>query len=771
MEKKILYSVEYEGADALLAEMAKIRKENNELKKENKEFNDIIKDGTELTAEQATAYEKNAAQMKINNTELNKLTKEYQNNGKSTETVRKKLGELRKGLQEMAVAGDKSSDAYIKMRNEAASLQDQIDKVNAEVKIFADDAIVINTVVDATKGLAQGFQLVQSAQALLGFESEKFQEVMQKLVATQTLINSLQGISNTLQKSSRIIIVGKAVAVKAVTIAQNIWNAAMMLGAKAMVVLTGGLILLVPLIIALVQNFEKIVNVGKKVLQFLGIMKKNTDEVTVSTKSYVDTLNDLHAASIRFQEDLEFEIELMRAKGKSIDDIKKKERELIEEQIRNAEKRVQLAFIEAASLEKTAEERAEAQKQFEAATKELDNLWRKLELHDAREKKRQEDAIIRNKKTTKEITTTSKNAVEEEIDHYKRLREGQDAWDEERRKSKMDEIGRFHYEEHQQLIEALEQELITIEQYEELKAALDEEIYLRTKEREDARKEAEREQEENDFIMWLEQRQSRDQEEIDLLMQKHREIEDLRARDIINEEQYQEALRLLALDTAKVQEDAARTRIEAEMAARNAIVNAFQGISNAIQSGADEMSAFAAFTKMVAISNSVMNIAQGLSASASIGFPQNIIAIAGYVGQTAGIISQIKNIRPPKYADGGFVGGKPHAFGGTKYYGEDGNVVEFERDEYLAVINKRDAGRAAAFDEINRTHGRPLGRTGRYFAQGGSIMPRQDFDRFSMQDVVRDVVDEIVSIPVVNDVRSTRDVMRKVENLERSGDL
>lgn len=65
----------------------------------------------------------------------------------------------------------------------------------------------------------------------------------------------------------------------------------------------------------------------------------------------------------------------------------------------------------------------------------------------------------------------------------------------------------------------------------------------------------------------------------------------------------------------------------------------------------------------------------------------------------------------------GFFGGKPHSAGGTKGYFEDGTVVEVEKDEAWAVVNKRNAPLLRMLSYINS-----LGGNGKpYFKDGGLL--------------------------------------------------
>ncbi len=322
-EKKILYSVEIEGNEELLNELARLRRETAELKNENKDYNRTLKSGEKVSKEQARNFERNTIQIKQNNASIRNLTKELQGANIEKDNARKRLTEMRRSLQEMALAGDTSSEAYRRLRGEAAELQDAIDRVNREVKIFADDAMVINTVVDATRGLTAGFQGVLGVQALLGFESEKFRQTMQRLVAVQQVSNALQTVSNLLQKESRLVILGKVAAVKIATAAQWAWNAAMTANPIGLIV--AGVAALGAGVYALVRHFDSVTAAIRRAADWLifwrdlgSEVEKVKDEVQEIAES-MDSINKgfttYHRKSQQLSDELDKQVRLLNILG------------------------------------------------------------------------------------------------------------------------------------------------------------------------------------------------------------------------------------------------------------------------------------------------------------------------------------------------------------------------------------------------------------------------------------------------------------------------
>lgn len=119
-----------------------------------------------------------------------------------------------------------------------------------------------------------------------------------------------------------------------------------------------------------------------------------------------------------------------------------------------------------------------------------------------------------------------------------------------------------------------------------------------------------------------------------------------------------------------------------------------------------------------------------------------IFSVAAGLGRVAAI---------SRYAEGGDVvtiGGKPHSQGGTKFYGEDGTVVEMEKGEGLFVL-KRDAH--ADFirqgSMLNEKYGGRswFGQSQRHLALGGEINLSSPGGQAMLQTNIVDLIRATVS--------------------------
>lgn len=854
MEKKILYSLEIEGNDALLQEMAKIRKENAELTKGNKEYQKALRENKKLTTEQAREYEKNAVTIKDNNKQLNELTKSLKSSGGAAKGIRDELTILRKRMQESAEAGDTSSKAFVDMRNRAAELEDNINRVNAEIKVFADDAMVINTVVDATQGLAAGFQLAQSAQALMGVESEKLMEVLVKLQAAQGLVNGLQTVSNLLQKESRLVILGKVAAVKIATAAQWLWNKAMTANPIGLIIVA--VAALVAGIVVLVKNFNRITEavkenrkwflallgpIGLAIAAFKHFSKESREarKATRELKEEQDRLIESNERIIKQSEKrsdfLGHQINVMRALGASTDEIRKKEEERILVEMRgaqaaydNVQARIAAGKLSKKQTKEAIEEAEELlgvytdiQRQYEIFQAEQTKINREAE--EARRKEAEETAIrereIRNSRIEEErkaretyiknetlasaqLLVLREKSLENELNLLKVQRDQKLANDnltnserliiEEEFQQKSVELANQYldlevsgikeklqgnYNERLGILnEHYQQKLISHEAYLAALALINEEEELRLAELEEQRKEQELlkyEAERERYLAILEQRRL---DEMSDHEQRLIQLDDWLANKIISEEEY--TAERIRLNEELEESDRKLTQARIEASFREA-----QVLLGNLDSLADGSVGFAKFAKVLAIGQSIASIAQGVAKTASIGFPQNIPMLIGYAAQTVGILNTIKSIKEPtkpkidkpsrpRLAKGGIIGGKPHFLGGTVFRGSDGSEFEAEKGEYLAIVNKYDAQRAALLDSVNQRHGDGFTTNSKtYFDRGGIYEPRQDFNENNMEDIIRQVVSEVSHIPVVVSEKDISDTQNTVRRLKISGDL
>lgn len=184
----------------------------------------------------------------------------------------------------------------------------------------------------------------------------------------------------------------------------------------------------------------------------------------------------------------------------------------------------------------------------------------------------------------------------------------------------------------------------------------------------------------------------------------------------------------IADDTAKAKQNIQQAELTFASGVSSALIGFIGDVADASGAGAQFQKVLAGIEIGV---KTAVALAGAIAQAQSVPFPANLAAIgAGIAAVLGGVASAVGLLRKtpdvPKFASGGEaidVGGKSHAQGGTKYYGEDGNSFEVERGEKMFVM-KADASRdIAKLSSWNQKYGGNswTGSPVRYAAAGGVI--------------------------------------------------
>lgn len=145
-------------------------------------------------------------------------------------------------------------------------------------------------------------------------------------------------------------------------------------------------------------------------------------------------------------------------------------------------------------------------------------------------------------------------------------------------------------------------------------------------------------------------------------------------------------------------------------------------------------------------------------------------AAAGLVAVfTAGQVAKIAGIQFAKGGKAATTGGRSHSEGGTKYYGEDGHVVELERGENWYVLNRGASREINSLSAMNVRHGGvDFSNRGWHRALGGQVETRQAANTSSGQINVAQVVSEVLGnaniVVTVEDINAGIDRNAEITN-------
>jgi hypothetical protein len=135
---------------------------------------------------------------------IDNQAKALDNVTKSGKSLTGQLRGLKAELAQLEIAGQDGTAAFNELLISAAKLEDQIGDTRARVKILASDTFKFDAAVQATQGLAAGFEVAQGAAALFGSESEDLQKALLKVSAATAVANGVSQIANLIKEESTI---------------------------------------------------------------------------------------------------------------------------------------------------------------------------------------------------------------------------------------------------------------------------------------------------------------------------------------------------------------------------------------------------------------------------------------------------------------------------------------------------------------------------------------------------------------------------------------
>ena len=273
---------------------------------------------------------------------------------KGTQSARSQLKSLREEMQALEQSGQRNTDRFRELQAQAGGLADQIGDTQAQIKAMASDTRTLDTLLGVGQGLAGAFAVAQGAAALFGDENEDLQKAMMKVQGALALLNGVQAVANVLNKDSAVMVNLNVVAQRAYALAVGTSTGAMKAFRLALV--ATGIGAAVVAIGLLIENFDKLTGAVKR---FLGIKTESNKAIADGTQA------------------MEREIEILKARGASQEQIFAREFELSRERMRMA---------------KTAEEQDEARHQHNLLRAQYETFIKEQQLKKQEENQKSHDA-------------------------------------------------------------------------------------------------------------------------------------------------------------------------------------------------------------------------------------------------------------------------------------------------------------------------------------------------------------------------------------------
>jgi hypothetical protein len=189
------------------AEATSLKATVNEVNKAN----DAVEASVKQTSKEISNSMKEVGKSFVNAFAGTEVKKSLADNNKAFDDLNKKgvpltrvLRGLKNELNALEESGQGGTAAFRKLTAEAARLEDQIGDTRARVSNLASDTFKFDAAVQATQGVAAGFEIAQGAAALFGSENEDLQKTIAKTTAAIAIANGLQQISALLLEESKL---------------------------------------------------------------------------------------------------------------------------------------------------------------------------------------------------------------------------------------------------------------------------------------------------------------------------------------------------------------------------------------------------------------------------------------------------------------------------------------------------------------------------------------------------------------------------------------
>lgn len=215
MAKKVQLEVEVKGNDTVSRASEKTKKLRDDILK--------LKETLASGGLGEKEYEKATEKLQKYEDRLNKFT------NKTTSLQ----SELRKLTNEIA-SGKLSGKDLILATERAGALKDQIADAKQEVNNLSSDTRKLDAFLTLGQGIAGGFAAAQGAMALFGDENEDVQKALLKVQSAVAVLNGVQAVANTLNKSSALVTELQAVKLKILTFVEKERALAVEAGGNAM---------------------------------------------------------------------------------------------------------------------------------------------------------------------------------------------------------------------------------------------------------------------------------------------------------------------------------------------------------------------------------------------------------------------------------------------------------------------------------------------------------------------------------------------------------
>ena len=223
------------------------------------------------------------------------------------------IGELEDVLYEMAAAGKQNTKEFKDLSAEIGSMKKVI--IDTDRTVDGMSQTLAQNLGGALGGVTSAFELGIGAMGAMGVESEKVQEALLKVQSASAIAQGFQGIKESVSSFRAL-----GVAIRSSAVAQKVLNVAMKANPIGLIITA--ITALIAGITALIMNFEAITN-------WLGITDDAAEtlhqENLRRTEEFIEQQGKRIDAISKERDEIEglrkFEVEMMKARGDSEENI------------------------------------------------------------------------------------------------------------------------------------------------------------------------------------------------------------------------------------------------------------------------------------------------------------------------------------------------------------------------------------------------------------------------------------------------------------------
>jgi hypothetical protein len=292
---------------------------NKSLNQTEQELNDVAK-ASGKAAEEIKKTNKSLNEILMSTDDVNKKLKDLDQTVATSPKNFRDLNKQIQAYQTIALQAGRESAVGKEALSKAAALKDQMVDLQNETKRLSDDNKNLQGAIGIGTGVLAGFTAYQGALGMIGVESKDLQKTMVKLQAAQSALNGIVQLQTAFQKESAAMLLINTLRTKAATAANVVFNAVMKANPIGLIITA--ITALIAGITALIMNFEAITN-------WLGITDDAAEtlhqENLRRTEEFIEQQGKRIDAISKERDEIEgirkFEVEMMKARGDSEENI------------------------------------------------------------------------------------------------------------------------------------------------------------------------------------------------------------------------------------------------------------------------------------------------------------------------------------------------------------------------------------------------------------------------------------------------------------------